>query len=890
MGVIIGLIIAGVIIYLYVLAVIWFFNHLALYVFGIAGLGFMGVLLYAYGQAVYEGFSRKLKASLEEAPIPPEPAYKNYFFRKAYYDYADIVKRVVQLSFAHGKTMATWNLMLLYLGMDDDDVKWVAWIVTWPVFLTLSAVILAGFAAQAVLLVVFSLFHLLIVVSFCTGAYLVALYLRLVEWISMMWRRIFFACPHCYESLSLPVYVCPNCGAQHKKLVPGPYGIIRRRCQCGYHGLRTSGLLGRRALQAHCPKCSRPLSAVIGQETNVHLPIVGGPATGKTSFLVASVIEMMDDSRRNGRTLDFPNPSDAGLFKLSREQFERGHPPLKTAELSPSSFLLEVKEPSGSKHLIFIYDAAGELYGQEVNDRRRHNYFSYIDGILFLVDPFSVQQVSVDYQDRITSVATQLKPSAEAPQNVYDRMITTFRDFWGSQSKMGNIPLLSAALKNWMNRRRLRRIPLAVLLTKVDALGVKQELAALPQVPGGNGQGSSPAVRQWLLDHGEGNLVRCFEKDFQQVQYYACSALGHLPDSATPFRPEGVLPPLKWALKNRDVRITGEAERGFSFKSQNFANGLGVAVASLLFSALLLGAGSAGKSLFLSQADGSAGILTGAMARLGQSLNGGGKIVDFHQVGGNQLRVQAFRLPRQAKIRLKAQGELFQALNLDYAWIENLNHHRWVWGMNWNNTKPAGGADKNRKYEESLTLPPGDYAVYFRSNHYHHFGNWNSSPPKKPAEWGIQVRCDEAQPLNYSVRKVVDMTQVHNKKILKQSLKVPVRTRFWVYSLGEYDSRGMFDHAWIEDALTYQMVWESNPGNSSYAGGAQKNQVFQDYVTLNPGTYNVCYRTDVSHSWEGWNANAPVDAPGWGIQMWALGANAGAGLQLGSVIQTASVK
>ena len=44
---------------------------------------------------------------------------------------------------------------------------------------------------------------------------------------------IFGACPICGEKYNIPIYVCSNCGKEHKKLIPGKYGIFNRRCQCG---------------------------------------------------------------------------------------------------------------------------------------------------------------------------------------------------------------------------------------------------------------------------------------------------------------------------------------------------------------------------------------------------------------------------------------------------------------------------------------------------------------------------------------------------------------------------------------------------------------------------------------------------------------------------------
>lgn len=63
-------------------------------------------------------------------------------------------------------------------------------------------------------------------------------------------------------------------------------------------------------------------------------------------------------------------------------------------------------------------------------------------------------------------------------------------------------------------------------------------------------------MRQWLVEHGESNLVRGVENDFKKVRYFHCSSLGRLPDaSSSPFDPQGVLDPLGWVLNRYGVNL-----------------------------------------------------------------------------------------------------------------------------------------------------------------------------------------------------------------------------------------------------------------------------------------------------------------------------------------------
>ncbi|MDQ3917031.1 MAG: SH3 domain-containing protein, partial [Acidobacteriota bacterium] len=406
------------------------------------------------------------------------------------------------------------------------------------------AIAAVGSVAAAIAYVVFGLVHLLLVLACAAVAISVALLVRAVEYVSMAWRRIFLVCPNanCYRPISLPVYICPNCGAQHKRLIPGPYGIFRRTCKCTAK-LPTLFLFGRNRLPSLCPHedCQRPLNSSIGVVRNLHIPIVGGPAAGKTSFLMASMCELHERSERGDLDLAFPEKKHQTLFERCSRDFQHGALVNKTAEESPDAFQFRLKGGAGHEGLLYVYDAAGELYKQ-TDVLRRHEYFSYTHGILFLLDPFSLPQVQVDFAPSLEAASDQVKPCEERPQDVYDRMIGTLRQFSKMEGRFGSTPF-------------------AVVVTKSDAFGLARQIEAASPRGGANGNSKkedpeSLAVRQWLIERGESNLVRSVENDFKKVRYFHCSSLGRLPDaSSSPFDPQGVLDPLGWVLDRYDVRL-----------------------------------------------------------------------------------------------------------------------------------------------------------------------------------------------------------------------------------------------------------------------------------------------------------------------------------------------
>ena len=100
--------------------------------------------------------------------------------------------------------------------------------------------------------------------------------------------------------------------------------------------------------------------------------------------------------------------------------------------------------------LMYIYDAAGEFFGDE-NRTMSQGYFQYVNGLILIVDPFSIDMVQDIYEDQLEEKASELAPSTENIENVYGRMITVLE-----------------AKYNLKKGQKFPQ-PLAVILTKIDA-------------------------------------------------------------------------------------------------------------------------------------------------------------------------------------------------------------------------------------------------------------------------------------------------------------------------------------------------------------------------------------------------------------------------------------
>jgi hypothetical protein len=92
------------------------------------------------------------------------------------------------------------------------------------------------------------------------------------------------------------------------------------------------------------------------------------------------------------------------------------------------------------------------------------------------------------------------------------------------------------------------QVPLAVVLNKTDALPAKEHPFLADLVS--SDDGAHDRCRQALERLGEGRSIRALEQKFETVRYFACSALGRMPDPRdhSPFRGSGAIEPFLWLL------------------------------------------------------------------------------------------------------------------------------------------------------------------------------------------------------------------------------------------------------------------------------------------------------------------------------------------------------
>ena len=253
----------------------------------------------------------------------------------------------------------------------------------------------------------------------------------------------------------------------------------------------------------------------------------------------------------------------------------------------------------------------------------------------------------------------------------------------------------------------------------------------------------------------------------------------------------------------------------------------------------------------------------------------GDALISLIRVGDDESLSQPFKLDREMEFRIFCIGE-WAGEFADYGWIENASTGRTVWEMTHRNTEHAGGGQKNRMFDGTVTLAKGSYIAHYLTDGSHSYRDWNDSPPYEGELWGLSIfpgaNFDKSKftilnedQLEISADILVKMTGLGDNVRKRAKFSLSKQTKIRIYAVGEGDSDEMFDFGWIVNDKSGKIVWEMTWRNTEPAGGASKNRLYDDTIILEVGTYEVNYVTDGSHSFNDWNSAKPRDPASWGI-------------------------
>lgn len=478
------------------------------------------------------------------ALVEAQPAYKIYAFDRGW----RIINYVTRHLFKRTDTAARWwfnrgRSVLVWGRAKGNFALYWAYVVMVGMALAggfqyASAMLLAGLfiVIQSLLLSLWVCFSMVGIglLAGCTFVY-------------GRFYRIFFRCPDCHQEMDIPTFICPTCASEHTRLWPSIYGILLHRCKtCGTKlptlrlNIERLHMIERDKLVRICPRCRVELNAGIGTGTNVHIPIIGGPSTGKSNYIVMATREFKNlYERLYSHTITFTDSKHEQDYNESVHRLSLGRELLKTSDMVGRAYNLKIQPPKSSvPKLAYIYDVAGDVYLSS-QDTQMQEYYKFIDGILFVIDPFAITDYAYAHQSEISRYKSLIRPGALDVMQTYERMFQMF------EASVG------------LHRGKRFPHPLAVVVTKIDALNLDQEIGVgaarnlILQRPGlTEEEATNGLVRDFLFRNGLDHFVRDAEMQFSRVRYFSCSALGRMPDpmNSSPFTPVNVANPLIWLL------------------------------------------------------------------------------------------------------------------------------------------------------------------------------------------------------------------------------------------------------------------------------------------------------------------------------------------------------
>jgi hypothetical protein len=204
-----------------------------------------------------------------------QPAYRQYLFGQATADLGKVVEETPKMFVDIISKAGMWIYEVSY-GPQA--------IALWPISLTAYAAFVPPAIVGIVSFAILMTTHLIgIGIVWALNLYVSAL-LFCTERAVVLARSGYAKCPHagCHEPVPLPLFYCPNCGAEHSKLIPGICGIFYRACSCGT-SLPTTFWLGKGKLRSACASCRRPLHQQLFRDS-AHVPIYGAASSGNNVY------------------------------------------------------------------------------------------------------------------------------------------------------------------------------------------------------------------------------------------------------------------------------------------------------------------------------------------------------------------------------------------------------------------------------------------------------------------------------------------------------------------------------------------------------------------------------------------------------------------------------
>jgi hypothetical protein len=349
-------------------------------------------------------------------------------------------------------------------------------------------------------------------------------------------------CPVCQSHFFIPVYICPDCSVEHTKLRPGIYGILKRKCNCGKK-LPTTFFNGRQKLDSKCPSCKCDVKDG-GLQASWCIPVIGGPSSGKTCYINMTMMWLEKNSHsKYGLNFVYEN-NGLDDYNENSDRLSKGFVPEKTTDHRLKYYQFSLTPGKSTKQLISLCDVAGELFDINIggDEIKKQIGFRFANAFILIIDPLSIPEYRNEVSKKIN--ISGYKGSVLRLDEKLDIFIRTLQNLFSIKA--------SAMLKT----------DVAAVFTKTDIPGLDGKIgesAVLKNAPSSDAivryKTQNELCEQFLREYNEDNFLKSLKSRFKSIQFFSCSALGHI-ENGKPFASTKVEEPFFWLLKRKSKVIS----------------------------------------------------------------------------------------------------------------------------------------------------------------------------------------------------------------------------------------------------------------------------------------------------------------------------------------------
>jgi hypothetical protein len=449
--------------------------------FAAGAFGFVAYVPGTYVQAIFQvlGLRSPDLPPAKEWPKRPEggdPAILGYFYGPALTD----LRQVARVGLLQCQKGWRWASGLLADSIEGGPFSAPLGIGGIIGVVAGSAVGMVGFAFMVVI-------HSLVVVVSVAVIRTTGLVLRGIDSGLLRIKNIRMICPHCYERVPYPAYVCAGCGAVHRDVRPGKYGIFRRICRNCHTKLPTLLILGSAKLDAVCPHpgCGLPMEHRPGEAAEVVLPFFGASGAGKTRLLFGIVGLLHGWAEQGLLEAEFGDTETEQRLRTATVFLEPDRATPKTNVDLPRGQIIRLSGRRGTR-ILHLFDAAGERF-YKTEGTKELRYLDKARTFILVIDPLSVpafwESLPADRQKELARSRSEAPSPDLAYQQTHQEM-----EAMGVQ---------------------LRRARLAVTFSRADLL---------PEAPAD--------VEAWAREElGLGNLMRSMRHNFGELRLFRTAAV-----------------------------------------------------------------------------------------------------------------------------------------------------------------------------------------------------------------------------------------------------------------------------------------------------------------------------------------------------------------------------